>query len=472
MKKLFSTLFICFIAVYTFAATNFLDLAKSTTRQSQWVQQFDNNTKKGGGFFKYYNTSNVAIQNIAGYQIKVSGSTTGYYTRVDPVNQFNVAWCGAQNVISPSTLSLLGWTQGAADAMWGAGIVNVTTDTYDRAAWAYAMKLMETKGFQCINGEPLDYWVNPSDIILPDYFGTSPYEENLMMINYNGARFFATSNSASHTFFFRAPSSNSDALIYYNRSKIIMTNGTFIGKGSADGIKIGASYGCEISNCHFDSLDTGIELKFCLNPTIAYNTFIRCSNPIYATDGTWSGASTCNSQSNVAYIFKNRIYCKEAAGQTFAGIRVTGASGLLCMQNIIEGGNPQYNIYYDNLSATCVKNGYIGYEHHENTPTVANIYVRAFGLFHVEDVFTQTASTLVSHVSAGGYPQIKVSNIGSLPAGTKFRCDNTGTTWIFDQMRDIDPALDASWDLTSGGIKPAVGGGNPRQYDNFYGMIR
>ncbi len=356
--------------------------------------------------------------------------------------------------------------------MWGAGVVTVTTDTYDRAAWAYAMKLMETKGFQCINGEPLDYWINPSTITLPDYFGTSPYEENLMMVNFNGARFFATSNSASHTFFYRAPLTNSEALTFYNRSKFIFQNGFFVGKGSADGIKVGASYSCQIKNCFFDSLDAGIEIRFCLNADISENSFIRVANPIRVLDGDWTGASTCNSQSNVPWIFKNRVYCKEAAGQTIAAVRLEGCSGVVGIQNILEGGNPQYNLYYDNLSATCVKNFYWGHGHHENTPTVSNMYIRAFGLTVVEDIFTQTASTLVNFVSAGGYPQIIVSNIGSLPAGTKFRCTDGGVTWIFNQMRDIDPALDASWDLTGGGIKPVVGGGNPRQYDNFYGMIR
>lgn len=458
------------------AVTNFLDLAKATQRQSQWVMQFDNKTKQGGGYFKYYNESNAGIQNIAGYQIKVSGSATGYYRRVDPVNQFNVVWCGAQNKPSPLTLAAQGWTQAAADSMWGVGIAQVSTDTYDRVAWAYAMKLMETKGFQVINGEPKDYFLNPRDIELPIYFGTSPYEENLFDIRLNGARLFTTTYSATFKYFKRVPPSNSDALIYYVRGKFLISNGTFIGKGDDTAFDVGGSYGFKIENCHFDSLAYGIIIRFCLNADISENTFIRVKNPIRCVDGNWIGAGLCTSQSNVPYIFKNRIYCKEGSGQTFAGIYMTGLSGALLMQNIIEGGNPLYNIYYDNLEAPCAKDLYIGFGHHENIPVNANIYIRAFGLAEVERIFTQAPSTLVEFVSAGGYPQIKISNIGSLPhdnpGDTKFRCTDGGVTWIFEQVRDLDPTLNSSWDLTSGGIRPNLGPANQRLYDIFYGLIR
>lgn len=454
------------------AVTNFLDLAKTTQRQSQWVMQFDNKTKQGGGYFKYYNESNAGIQNIAGYQIKVANNATGYYRRVDPTNQFNVVWCGAQNKPSPLTLAAQGWTQAAADSMWGVGIAQVSTDTYDRVAWAYAMKLMETKGFQVINGEPRDYYVNPRDISLPVYFGTTPYDENLFDIRFNGARFFLTSNSTTVKLFKRIPPSNSDALTYYVRGKFLISGGTFIGKGDGTIFDIGGSYNCNINNCFFDSLDYGIVLKFCLNPIVMANDFIRVKNPITLVDGDWPGAGLCVSQDNLAWISKNRIYCKEVPGQTFAGIYMEGLSGAYGIQNVIEGGNPQYNVYYDNLSATCTKDFYYGFSHHENTPTVANIYIRSFGLAMVENIFTQTPSTLVDFVSAGGYPQIKISNFGSVPSGTKFRCTDGGVTWIFDQVRDIDPTLNSSWDLTGGGIRPNLGPANQRLYDIFYGQIR
>lgn len=280
MKKIISFSIVFLTALHSWAATNFLDLAKSTTRQSQWVQQFDSKTKQGGGFFKYYSTSNVGITDIAGYQIKVSGSATGYYKRTDPVNQFNVVWCGAMNTPSPTTLAANGWTQGAADAMWGVGLTDVTVDTYDRTAWAYAMKLMETFGFQVINGEPRNYYFNPRDIQLPVYYAGSPYEENKFIINYNGAHFFATTNSLTHTFFKRVPPSNGDALTFYMRARFIITMGNFYGKGDGSAIDLGASYTTSINDCFFDSLEYGITVKFCLNPSLERNNFIRVKNPI------------------------------------------------------------------------------------------------------------------------------------------------------------------------------------------------
>ena len=472
MKKIILSLVLFVQFTVSYAVTNFLDLAKTTQRQSQWVQQFDKNTKQGGGYFKYYNESNTGIQHIAGYQIKVAGSATGYYRRVDPTNQFNVVWCGAQNKPAPLTLAAQGWTQAAADSMWPGGVVQVSTDTYDRVATAYALKLMETKGFQVMNWEPKDYFVNPRDCQLPVYFGTSPYEENLFDIRLNSARFFFTSNSTTVKFFNREPPSNSDALVYYVRGNFLITGGQFYGKGDGTAINVGGSYGITIQNCFFDSLDHAIVIKFCLNPSILGNKFLRVKNPMQLIDGDWPGAGLCNSQTNMPWISKNKIYCKAVPGQTFAAIYMEGLSGAHGIHNIVEGGNPMYNVYYDNLSATCVKDFYYGFAHHENTPLIANIYIRSFGLAMVENIFTQTPSTIVDFVSAGGYPQIKVSNFGSVPSGSKFRCTDGGVTWIFNQIRDLDPKLSGSWDLTGGGIRPNLGPSNQRLFDNFDGAIR
>lgn len=468
MKKLF-TLSLMLFATISFAATNFIDLSKSTQRASQWVQQFDSKTKQGGGYFKYYGTSNVGIQNIAGYQIKCAGTSTGYYIRTDAADQFNVVWCGAQNINNGLTLQAQGWTQALADTMWGVGLTNVTTDTYDRTAIAYAYKLMETRGFQKINFEPKDYYVNREMNLPVWYSGTE--KANVFIINLNGSRQRAT-NTNSWAFMQRIPPNQSDAQTYYVRGRFFISNGSFLGFGNQTAINLGACGNSDIRNCQIDSCQYGIVVKFLLNGSLVNNDITATVYPIYLTNGGWTGFSPTNAQSNMMLVMQNHIYCKAISGSTFAGVWVEGCDGFYGLHNTIEGGNPQYNLYGNSLATTTVKDFYYGYAHHENTPTVANIYLRWAGLAEIEHIFTQTASTFLSFDNPGGYPQIMISNIGSLPAGTKFRCTDGGVTWIFNQMRDIDPTLNASWDLTAGGIRPNLGPSNQRFYDNFYGFIR
>ena len=78
---------------------NFWTLKSSTSYTTHTVGQFDANCSSGGGVFKWVSANNTSVSDIAGFRIKPSAVTTGYWERVYD-GPINVGWFGTQNTTS------------------------------------------------------------------------------------------------------------------------------------------------------------------------------------------------------------------------------------------------------------------------------------------------------------------------------------------------------------------------------------
>lgn len=147
----------------------FWDLKSSTTYSSVVVMSYDANSPDGCGIFRWVSASNIGITDIPGMRIKPNATTSGYWVR-QFAGAIQIDWFGVNG--SASTLSALGINQATANARYGTGWVDVTTDTYDFAAIKTAFRTSETLGYGAIEFTNREYKINKG-VKLPRYFVNS-----------------------------------------------------------------------------------------------------------------------------------------------------------------------------------------------------------------------------------------------------------------------------------------------------------
>jgi hypothetical protein len=460
---------------------NFWTLKGSTSYTTHIVGQFDANCSSGGGVFKWITANNTSITDIAGFRIKPTATTTGYWERVYD-GPINVGWFGTQNTTSvPSTFAALGISQTTLDSRYGAGFAT-TTDNYDTTAIRYALKMMGTLGYQSLIFEPKNYWLTRTcELPVNNPTITSITARGMFIIDGNGAT-IQKAVDPQFDFFFRGPSTQTEAdSLYINNAFTIknfnaINNGTTIlGSGKAF-LNLGATYGSIIENIFVKKFDIGIKLEFCMNAQVN-NIFANSSYSysVLVKNGSWPGADTSHGQSNGTVVSHVRVYDTE---DQIAGIAVIDADTCVVKNCIIEGqvggnpGTPQYGILWDSIGATVTPNFRVQDCHIETPCTKGAIWLRprASGRYIVDNIYIQNGQTLVGveegQPSTGGnYPDIYIANIPYKPSGMKFFNNTTGgfaPTWDFYSCRlgggivDVPTLLASSlWDTTTpGGTVP------------------
>lgn len=468
MKRLFLILPLLFLTVWINAATNFIDLAKTIKRQNQWVKQFDSKTKQGGGYFNYINASNVAITNIAGYRIKDPTSSTGYWVRNQPLNEFNPVWCGALNTAAPTTLAANGWSQAAADAMWGTGVVNVNTDGYDQAALMYSFKLAGTLTRHVINLEPKYFYINRT-IELPAVF-------EYLVVNGNFA-FIQSTNSTAYALISRPqPANLADAQIQLN-AKMAWYNINISATGSVQTcFQPGPS-----TSSQFYSVNTfnglyGMVLEFTLDSKLVECENKNSVNGFYLKNDDCTGCDNANSNSNMTTIENCRAY-QEGAGNI--ALRLDAIGGAYVKHFTCEGSHYEYGIYVDGQNSTTTRGIYIDNCWWECvTPSTddvneAFIYVNdmAAGVVHVTRTKGQYAKIMVHAGNPTGLLTVIVSETQSWAPVGAFWFFNEGTcSWKINYNYQFDSGNSAivpgTFSTNGGGIVPseATYGNNTFQY--------
>lgn len=464
---------------------NFWTLKGSTSYTTHIVGQFDANCSSGGGVFKWVSANNTSISDIAGFRIKPSAVTTGYWERVYD-GPINVGWFGTQNTTSvPSTFAALGISQVTLDSRYGAGFAT-TTDNYDTTAIRYALKMMGTLGYQSLIFEPKNYWLTRTcELPVNNPTITSITGRGMFVIDGNGATIQKTID-AQFDFFFRGPSTQTEAdALYIDNAFTIknfnaLNNGsTILGSGKAF-LNLGATYGSIIENIFVKKFDVGIKLEFCMNAQVTNIFANSCySYSVLVKNGSWPGADTSHGQSNGTVVSNVRVFDTE---DQIAGIAVIDADTCVVKNCIIEGriganpGTPQYGILWDSIGATVTPNFRVQDCHIETVCTKGAVWLkpRGAGRYIVDNIYIQHGQTLVGveeglPSTGGNYPDIYIANIPYKPSGMKFFNNSTGgfqPTWDFYSCRlggGINStatllAATSLWDTTtSGGTIPTSG---------------
>jgi hypothetical protein len=116
------------------------------------------------------------------------------------------------------------------------------------------------------------------------------------------------------------------------------------------GMQFSCGYNCSFQEMHFSGLDTGLDLVMCLMTTVAmcrasvcasYGFRARTGQEIAAWYTT--GASPANAQCNSTTFRKCRVYCKTGSHSAFY---ITGSSGAVVKECIVEGNAPKYGVYF------------------------------------------------------------------------------------------------------------------------------
>jgi len=408
-----------------------------------YVEQFDVNTpNSGGGVFKWVPSSNIGVANITGLRIKPLATTAGYWLR-DYSGPLHVNWFGVRN--DNQTLTALGITQPVADARYGAGLVTVSTDTYDTAAIKYVFKLMETPGYNAVEFGNGTYWVG-SSIELPRF--QTGVTVPMFTIRGNGCIVRHTASFIGTTFN-RIPPNQSAALNGgYIASRFFISGFSFIGTGASTAIRLGPSFSSQLSDIEFTEVDYGIRLEFCLNARLTNIMGIPNLYGIYLDYGGVWGGNNSDSQCNHTQIRQCRIF---NTNTVIASMFIRGASGVSIKDSIVEGFSPQYGIYFNSDSSTVVKDFTIENTHVETTCTAAAFYIRASdGQYSISKVFNQYAQTLIEFDVPSGYPQLNVDKISWTHPSTKFANKNAGGVWKFTECQ----LGEAPWETSPAAYHP------------------
>jgi len=120
------------------------------------------------------------------------------------------------------------------------------------------------------------------------------------------------------------------------------------------GMEFHATYGASFKDLRFTGLDTGFVTRFILGSKFE-NIFYTQNKSVgfvgASLNGIATSATTSNSAFNANTITRNRVY---SASGSYAGIMVLAADGVHVWNNIFEGNNPRYDIYWDSEGSSVV----------------------------------------------------------------------------------------------------------------------
>lgn len=445
----------------------FWDLANSKAYTSHTVDQFDANSSTGGGVFKWVYADNTAITEIAGFRIKPTSTTTGYWERETNGQEANVAWFGTINENSQGEAVNYGISSATLVARYGndavisAGILN--SDTYDAIAIKYAFYCMENFfGFQSLKFESKNYYIK-NTLYFPEAFNN---DISFYKIDGNGATILPLVSTINNFTFLssKTPGSVSLATVLTQRTFVI-TNLKLIGNpasylGSNDsGILLGESKNSIIDNVYIESFDYGITLRNSSNAIIKHNKIVSTSKAcIKTTYGSSYSGTIANSSSNYNCISHNNL--NSLTGST-AAIIIESGEGTVIVNNLITGdtaGVGTNAIYFDNLSASNINWCNISDNIIKNVTDSggAYLYIKSkTGIYDIKNLSCSNAGLFVEVETQTGNPEVKIRDTGEIVNNTKFKSDSTAR-WIFQDNR-----LPTSLNITSESeLRTNVDGGN------------
>jgi len=120
------------------------------------------------------------------------------------------------------------------------------------------------------------------------------------------------------------------------------------------GLEFHATYGANFKDLRFTGLDTGLVCRFMLGSKLdnIFYTSNKSAGLVAASlNGIATSATTSNSAFNANTISRNRVY---SASGAYAGMMIYAADGVHVWNNIFEGNNPRYDIYWDSEGSTVV----------------------------------------------------------------------------------------------------------------------
>lgn len=253
----------------------------------------------------------------------------------------------------------------------------------------------------------------------------------------------------------RKPLDQSEALNQMQSWAFILENGALRGKtGTGTLVDLGSTFNSVCRNLKLENATVGIWFKFCLMGRIEHCISNSISAESFFIDrGDWSGATNFNSQSNHTKIESCRVFNR---GGNFAAYRVQGCSGVEIVNSISEGGDPQWHIHFNSQASTVVKDFKLRGIHVESKSTSGGVYCRVSGgIMDIDGVFSQYDNNLFVAESAGGYCEMKISNIPWLTSGTKYQAIGS-TRWTFTDVYDGANTFNATTRWV-GGTLPTAG---------------
>lgn len=453
------------------------DLKTSTAYTSQYVNQYDANCTAGGGFFKWIQSNNTGVQEIYGFRIIPTTTTLGYWERVAE-GPWKVEWFGVMNTAGQGTLASYGFTQAQLNARYniggGSNFIS-TANTYDTAAIRFLFNLMELGYTFSVAFERKEYYLNGTCNLPKRFSNTTVREYELFQIEGNNAQMRVHSSQTAGTFdlWGRVINDQTDALVQVNTT-FILKNILFRGSTSRlqKGLHLKCSYNSELSNLVFTDLDVGLHLRFCLGATVSRNMAVGIINEAIHIDagdpsisGGWTGTSygAATSQSNSVEVFKFRHFCKF---NTATSIKISGCSGVVINQPIIEGNQQSRGIWFDSKAVTAVKDFRIQRAHIETTFVNEAIFLQPDNNTQIEidGIFSQYNAIMVhcDGSTYGGYNNVIIRNINYITPASTFKATGTNTQWIFEYARSFQPLLASSWT----GTMPTVGVWSPTENTN------
>lgn len=225
-------------------------------------------------------------------------------------------------------------------------------------------------------------------------------------------------------------------------------------KGAGNGLSINCMYSPIIYNCQFEFKDTGLIGTFALNALVQQNRFTNCkivSSCFKSGVGTISGAGLSTSASNNCRFIGNRVF--NAAG-AFAAYVTIACSGVVYMDNISEGGEPNYHFYNDGQNNTTSWYYTAIRNHVESKATIASFYSKERQCMHLfQNNYFQYPSVMYDINSYAGANQVTVDQMTWIPSGSTM----TSTGNVRWKFTNLYPNLDATdvkyW---KGGVFPSV----------------
>lgn len=274
-------------------------------------------------------------------------------------------------------------------AAWGSIDVNITT--YDDVCLQEWLLLLQgsVQSLTCYNRRfvvNLPYGhliVPPSSTINPNI---TSFKMNSLLIDGGHSSIRLESTGTGKTFFKRVPPDYSTAMNgnqNYVNKRVLFKRWTIVGKNATDttGVQFWASYNSMVTECDFNNLTTGVDLRFAMNSTVSNNNFFNISSygiyqdlfnttTVPGTPAPFGGSSTSQ-----ITIEKNRFSIVTGA----IGAYCRGGDSTVFRDNIAEvptGGTALNAFVFDNAGSTNSKGVHIENTHLEGTFSDAAIRLR------------------------------------------------------------------------------------------------
>jgi len=396
---------------------NFWDLFTCTSYSSHYVDQFDSNTPfTGGGLFTW--VENVgAVTTIPGIRIQNVANTNGYWIRQGYEEGLKAEWFGVNRTTATLAASPTPILQATADTRYGAGVVVVSTDTYDRAALRSMFLAAASLSISKVNTQGV-YQINRNVEI--------PKTINRLDWNGGGAEIRATVATAFSMISVETPTNEADAQIrvdnIYSISNLMLTGNGAI---SQTGLDMGPSFGSRYTGIHYKNLILGHISKFNLAARFENIRITDCTVGVRLTSGNddlnavlhWTAGTTGGSQCNAVTFNNVRAYHNTTG---LVVIQVINANGITVRDVIIEGSRWEKGIELYSVLST-VKQLKVSDMHYECvTGTTAAgtdqavVYVRILGgQILLDNFFGQYGAVLLDtdQSSGGAWVSIKITNL-------------------------------------------------------------